>query len=709
MYRIFVTKISANSLRKKANLHYPQSLRQHRFASDKTNVCPPPKKKHNSGAFYTVGFFTLIGGGTIAYAKYDPNFRQWLGANVPLTDGFIKFLFQEERTYLESFTDALDSIKGSVLGVFVGAKKTKVSSDIPVTPKDYHPPSPAFSKLADSKKEEAPYNEIRVEKVDKEKTEVTIGGDKKPAENLYPSHPKKILELETKIGGLASEAVQAYNKAVTALRNYSKNVEVVIENSVERLDPEIWNSLRQKTKAKEQTTREAEQLYKETQQHIKQLESILQQPDFQAPDVTKKQAQINITRVQEDIRKAKDELDELSRNLSLTDKYWSKVEEARNHFIEEIETLFPGVNIHDRKLTLQGGELDLFILHAFSNVLFYQKELCKLQVLEQQKIRVALENARKGNAELLTDAQIDLLIDKERKNLALEFQKKCLALRAESEKELRHQLKVQSEAFADHLHDALESKENELGRNFARDLDEKVMAEKCKFKLQLSALAGRVRGMDQVFKARMESDTIKKQSQLLWSACQSLFRALKAGCPGVPWTEQLRPLESEITAVKNAAAETDELVKTVLSGIPAKAKERGVFPEDALRERFLKVETVARQLALVPEGGARLPLHILSFIHAMLLVKAASPIPQAELEDSEVDFRGLSTNDILQRARYWIDRGDFAQTLRYMNLLDGASRIVASQWIDETRLLLETQQAANVLLAHASASGLMHL
>ncbi|XP_074033701.1 MICOS complex subunit Mic60-like [Leptinotarsa decemlineata] len=62
-----------------------------------------------------------------------------------------------------------------------------------------------------------------------------------------------------------------------------------------------------------------------------------------------------------------------------------------------------------------------------------------------------------------------------------------------------------------------------------------------------------------------------------------------------------------------------------------------------------------------------------------------------------------------QSQTYWLDRGDFAQTLRYMNLLKGAPRCVAKQWMDETRILLETQQAANTLMAHAASSGLAYL
>lgn len=59
--------------------------------------------------------------------------------------------------------------------------------------------------------------------------------------------------------------------------------------------------------------------------------------------------------------------------------------------------------------------------------------------------------------------------------------------------------------------------------------------------------------------------------------------------------------------------------------------------------------------------------------------------------------------------RYCVDRGNFTQALRYANLLQGASRKIASDWINETRLLLETQQAINVLLAHAATSGLAFL
>lgn len=157
------------------------------------------------------------------------------------------------------------------------------------------------------------------------------------------------------------------------------------------------------------------------------------------------------------------------------------------------------------------------------------------------------------------------------------------------------------------------------------------------------------------------------------------------------------------------AAEGDELVGVVLKGLPETAKNRGVYPEDALRERFIKVEQVSRRLALVPAEGARLPLYFLSFLQAALIAKPDVPISKDELEDKPFDFNKLDTYDILNRARYWLDRGDLVKTVQYMNLLQGASRKAAMDWLNEARLLLETQQAASTLMAHASSSGVRFL
>ncbi|CAH2009080.1 unnamed protein product [Acanthoscelides obtectus] len=416
----------------------------------------------------------------------------------------------------------------------------------------------------------------------------------------------------------------------------------------------------------------------------------------------------NISKVQDDIVRARRDMENEIKKGSVAEKYWEKVEKARQHFAEELESMFPGIDLSKRQLHVDVEDLDLFVLHAYHNVIFYQKELSKMETIMQERVRQAVEAAKKGGGDPLTSAQICEAVEQEKRRLMLCFQQNALRMKREHEQELREQLKLQSQTFNDHLADAIRTREMEIERAFSRKFDEMLEEERCRFKLQLAAIVGRLKGLDQAIKEKNDADEASRQAQVLWSACQALLRAIKAGCPGKPWKDQIRPLEPELKAVEKAA-ENDELVGAVMKGIPKEAKERGVYPEDALRERFLKVEQVARTVALVPEAGASLPIHVLSYIQSLLLIKAPSPIPQSELDDEKVDFAELSTNDILQRARYWLDRGDFAQTLRYMNLLKGAPRCVARQWMNETRILLETQQAANTLMAHAASSGLTYL
>lgn len=83
-----------------------------------------------------MGAVTLIAGGTVAYASYDPEFREWLGANVPYSDDFIKFVLQEDRSYFQSFIALLDAIKESFLHMIKSMFNSK-QDKITHVPKEY--------------------------------------------------------------------------------------------------------------------------------------------------------------------------------------------------------------------------------------------------------------------------------------------------------------------------------------------------------------------------------------------------------------------------------------------------------------------------------------------------------------------------------------------------------------------------------------------
>lgn len=75
----------------------------------------------------------MVGGGTLAYAKYDPDFRKLLTDNAPFTDSLIKFVFQEERSIWENVSRTMEDLKYSVIQLFGGeGRKVRDIKEVPI-------------------------------------------------------------------------------------------------------------------------------------------------------------------------------------------------------------------------------------------------------------------------------------------------------------------------------------------------------------------------------------------------------------------------------------------------------------------------------------------------------------------------------------------------------------------------------------------------
>lgn len=163
----------------------------------------------------------------------------------------------------------------------------------------------------------------------------------------------------------------------------------------------------------------------------------------------------------------------------------------------------------------------------------------------------------------------------------------------------------------------------------------------------------------------------------------------------------MKPLRKEVEAVSDAGGK-HPFVETLILSIPEDALDRGVWTEDSLRERFPHVSTVCRRVAMIDERGNSLLMYFLSYVQSFFVF---DPV-YAKSEQDSVDLDKLDTFTILGHADYWLEKGDLEQAVRFMNQLTGAPRQVASDWVKEAKLLLETRQAAYALTAFASASGL---
>ncbi|XP_035891440.1 MICOS complex subunit Mic60 isoform X2 [Anopheles stephensi] len=740
MYRLLVQKALANNSKRPSAQLFAAS-RSYSGSARGSNL--PPFQEAGFGKVLVVLSPILIGGGVVTYAKYDNEFRKTLITNVPALEPVLKTLLQETNP-LDEVSKKIDDISktigeytSTITGFFGGGEEEKKQDKKPDLPpitkaKSVHvpvpsPPLPKPEPLNLSEKApEAPKKKEAAPKVVPTPATATkaaaaastASSAAAPAAKSAPKPvplssagetvPKSIGDLEQQVEVAATIAIKQYGQAVDVLKAYTEEVRKVVDESVDKLDTTSWTKLRNRTSARDTALEAAENAADQAKANIEKLHALLNSREIKCSDELKDKARQNIAAYLEHLKKAREEVYEARDLASLGEKYWKRVEAARNYFVDEMESLFPGINLSERKLNLSKDELDLFILHAYTQVIAHQKELQKLQIEGDQSLRRALEAVRGSDQSVEVKSRLEYEMAKETLRLNLLNQKKLLRTRAELEQQMREQMKRQTEAHIDHLKDALTQKEVEMKRKFQRELDEKITTEQASYKLQLAAMLGKLKGIHNALVEHADAEKSAHQAQALWGACQSLWSSIRAGQPGKSWREQLRPLKDEIAAVARSA-EGDELVTVVLKGLPETAVKRGVYPEDALRERFLKVEEVSRRLALIPAGGARLPMYVLSYLQAALIARPDKPISQDELENKPFDFSKLDTYDILNRARYWLDRGDLVKTVQYVNLLQGAPRKAALEWLNEARLLLETQQAASTLMAHAAASGVRFL
>ncbi|EDW97939.1 MICOS complex subunit Mic60 isoform X2 [Drosophila yakuba] len=680
---------------------------------------PPPPHMREAGFGKVVLFVSPLAavGGVITYAKYDNDFRKLVEKNVPGAGSVIKVALQEEPPFkditknvndqidkvksgIETVTSTVDSVTSKVTGLFGGgsgddkSKKSKVES--------------AKAPPAEEKKASKPSEVSKTEAKPVVKSEKPAAPPAPAAKPKDIPLPRDVIELEKAIELAAQLAVKEYNAAIGVLKSFNDDVRKVVDKAVENGENSLWTTLKNRASARDTAVGTAERAAREAQEKIVACEIALSAAAT-AQNAKKVEAvRDKIKKLVDHIGNVKDELYRHKDTASVSDKYWRNVEKARNYFIDEIESIFPGLSLADKKLNLSKEDLDLFILHAYTHVLAYQKELQRLQTDGELRLKRAIDSVRGDNDSEALRAQLEYHLEAERRKLAVENQKKIFHIHAESDKLLRLQLKKQAEAHADHIKDIVAQRETDLTRSFKRELEDKLATEKANYKLQLAAMLGKLRGMDAALAERADAERTANQAQALWAACQALWASVRAATPGVHYKEKLRPLKNEINAIAKVA-KGDDLVAAVLQSVPMEAQERGVYPEDALRERFLNVERVARRLALVPEDGAGLPIYFLSYLQSLFILRPDNPISKDELENKPFDYSKLDTYDILNRARYHVDRSDFLQALKYMNLLQGASRKIAGDWMKEARLMLETQQAANTLMAHAAASGLLYL
>lgn len=312
--------------------------------------------------------------------------------------------------------------------------------------------------------------------------------------------PQTLLDLEKELEVAAEIAIKEYNNAVKIAKEYVEDVKDVVDRVIEHSDHSLWSVLKNKTSARDTAIESAERTAQAARSLIEKLETHERTIGKNVPADVVEKTQRKIAVVHDHLNQAKDALYDAKDSAKLSEKYWKKVEEARNYFNDQIQILFAGADLTSKNLNLSKEDMDLFITHAYSHVLAYQKELQKMHVEGETRLRRALDSLRGEDQTEAIKHQLDFLLEKEKQNLNIEYQKKVLRIQAECESKLRKQLKNLSEAHADHLQDAVSEKEKELRRVFERELNEKLSVEQSAYKLKLATMLGKLKGMDEALK-----------------------------------------------------------------------------------------------------------------------------------------------------------------------------------------------------------------
>lgn len=194
----------------------------------------------------------------------------------------------------------------------------------------------------------------------------------------------------------------------------------------------------------------------------------------------------------------------------------------------------------------------------------------------------------------------------------------------------------------------------------------------------------------------MEKDGRKAQE--LWLACQTLGRSIN----GTDDTnDRTVELAADVKAVKDAGND-HEFVTTLINSIPEESLINGIDTPGHLADRFTKVKKICRRVAMIDETGGSLVRYLLSYIQSLIVFDRVKAISL----DDDIDIDSLDTFRILSLAEKSIQDDNLEQAVRFVRQLKGQARLVAADWLRDATMLLETKQAANALLGHASACGL---
>ncbi|KAK2162470.1 hypothetical protein LSH36_98g06001 [Paralvinella palmiformis] len=673
----------------------------------------PPSSKEGGNLFFKLLGFTLIGtGGIIGYAWYDEKFRSTVEQRLPYSEKTFKYIFQYLPSSRESTPERTESLAASPEEIkqFSLVKKKDTPSVEDAKPETKIGAVTGEQVVGGQKDEEAGKDEQTETKEKRDDKELD-----KAMENAALESILRAVLAETESAVVI--AVEMQTAATKATHDHTKKLRQVMDSEGEDSDNE-WLAAVAAFSAKSGTLAQAESATENARLQLEKFRTVITDGRSNA-DTRDNNILLNseekLTALTSDLNQAITQNAKAQGEACVMTKYRELLRKSRDQLKKELRSITTADK--DSKMTEQ--QLNSLIAHAHRRIEQLQHSLEEHQKGEQNRIEAALEKQRQLDEEMAKER-----IKKEHKILDASFELVAdqweLDQRVEFELELRQQLSRQAAAHSDHLTNVLKVNEKKLTENFEEILANSLDEQRLQFQRDITGWIAKLKGFESALDARAEVREKLRKSQELWLACERLHSIVKNG-PDVSDIllslhgddnhdndhavdpednrARMKPLLDEFIAVLDASA-NHPLVTSILDSVPDEAIHRGVCTEQELKQRFQKVHRSCRRVALIDESGGSLYKYIVSYMQSLLILSV--PLSHSD----RVDLSELDVYTILDHAKYHLDQGDLESALRFMNLLTGEPRKIASDWIKEARLLLETRQITDILLAHASVDGL---
>jgi len=693
----------------------------------------PPRKSFGLVKFLGLTLPATCGG-VVGYAWYDQDFRKQLETSVPyakdILDGILPALTSPPMREIAPVNDVVPMPPPPP--IFEPSKVDKEIKSLEKKPKEKTVEEPSVTPPAPSSSGNEHVSELEnnlkadsVEqlKPDTEQNEVSMSSLSEETENpedtlIDIAEAMKSKEEEDHAENAALEAqlnklldrseiiieetVKAQMNVVALTHTHVKLLKHAMDDTQEILNKDDqWKAVAVAYKEKENATFRSADLVSESKKSIENIQAVLALS--KENEVTKANPAIfpatkKVVELTNAIGTANALVRQAESEARVMLKYKDLVDQGKKQFQQELESLMPEVKIGSTSKKLSEDELNALIAHAHRRIEQLQKQLAEQMSMERQRLTQALELQKSEDVEntLATVADQQLRLQNE---FEAEKHKMELDFLVRQEEEIRKQLGRQAAAHSDHIKDVLCVQREQLSVEYNRQLNAKILEEREQFQIEIAGWISRLKGIETAVDSRAQSEHLARCAQDLWLACIALQSVIQYGIDDD--SESHIPIQKEIDSILKVGNK-HPFVETVVNSLPKAALEQGVYTEEQLRNRFVKVSRVCRRLGLITESNASLLQYLASLLHSITVFDRVVALTPSD----QVDLNSLDNYGLVAHAQHFMSQGDLESAVRFMCQLKGQASIAASDWIKEAKILLETRQVASSLTAYASASGL---